>query len=199
MEYRQQRRDPLRDVAALRDKHGGRLPKKKEPPPEYAPTFQYETPQRMADTAARRRPRERARDWYVVVDEIVDERVTYEAWPWPGLSDRGHLAFDLAAGTRRTVTAATLHRVVADHRSGPAPERPLRIGDTFRVTARSVTAPTKWEAVEDVTQWARGKAQAAMYAMAAPRKPEAEAEQLEVSPPPPPEPTTDVGQAFARV
>ncbi len=67
------------------------------------------------------------------------------------------------------------------------------------MTARSVTAPTKWEAVEDVTEWARGKAQAAMYAVAAPRKPEAEAEQLEDSPPPPPEPVTSVGQAFARL
>ncbi len=151
----------------------------------------------MADTAPR--PRERTRKWYVVIDEIVDERVTYEAWPWPGLSERGHLAFDLAAGARRTVTAAILHRVVAGHRAGSASERPLRIGDTFRVTARSVATPTKWEAVEDVTQWARGKAQAAMYAVAAPRKPEAEAEQLEESPPPPPEPVTNVGQAFARL
>jgi len=171
MEIRQQRSDPVEQVQVLRAK-AAPLPDLVPDTPDLAPTFSDE-PDGITITARRRRRRlAEPIDWYVIIDEVVDEGVLFEAWPWPTLNqDTGYLSFDLNAATTGSVTVTTLSDVVNELRSGQARDRPLRIGDTFRVTSDRVQHPTTWQALEDVTAWARRKAQAAMYSMAAPPLP----------------------------
>ncbi len=111
--------------------------------------------------------------WYVVIDEIVETTVTFEAWPWPSIDPQTRfLSFDLSQTRRRTVDLDDLQQVVdrrrAERDASGAAERPLRIGDVFEVGADDVRDPTAWTVVVDDTRRKRREAQAALYAMAAP-------------------------------
>jgi hypothetical protein len=122
--------------------------------------------------------------WYVVVDEIIEERVTLEAWPWPTVDALTHyLSFDLRQTRRWTVDAVAIHRVVCEHRVAHEPEatayRPLRIGDVFKVTTPKITDLSTWTAVSDHTQEKRAEVRAAVDAMATPPHTTDKAEKLE--------------------
>jgi hypothetical protein len=121
--------------------------------------------------------------WYVVVDEIVEGTVTFEAWPWPDVAPTTlFLRFDLNRTINKTVDLVDLQdeintlRRESDKDSETA-SRPLRIGDVFRVEASDIETPGAWHRLEDETGNMRREAQAALSAMAAP-----------ISPIPPPRP-----------
>lgn len=131
-----------------------------------------------ARTAARPEP------WYVVVEDIFEDLVTVEAWPWPTVNPDTHfLAFDLSRSQRMTREASLLHSVISKYRLASAnkalAERPLRIGDVFKVQARKLIDTESWTSVVDHTQEKRVEANAALQAMAAPPHPPKEAEALE--------------------
>jgi hypothetical protein len=122
--------------------------------------------------------------WYVVVDEIIEERVTLEAWPWPTVDPLTRfLSFDLSQTKRMTEEAVDVHRVVSEHRAAHEPEttayRPLRIGDVFEVTTAKITDLSTWTAVSDHTKEKRAEARAALDAMSTPPHPTDKAEELE--------------------
>jgi hypothetical protein len=121
--------------------------------------------------------------WYVVVDEIVEDLVSLEAWPWPTVSPTTHfLSFDLSRTKRMTWDIDKVHAVVSKHRRGHKKEaaaRPLRIGDVFRVSAEVVTDLDAWTSVSDHTHKKRAEAHAALQAMAAPPHHQDQAEALE--------------------
>lgn len=111
--------------------------------------------------------------WYVVVDEIVEDTVTFEAWPWPSVNPSTRfLSFDLDKLRRKTEDRERLQQVVDRLRSeqdmSTAATRPLRIGDVFQVVATRIKNIDRWEAVVDDTRRKRKAAQAALHAMAAP-------------------------------
>ncbi|MDH3306855.1 MAG: hypothetical protein OEO77_04995 [Acidimicrobiia bacterium] len=118
-------------------------------------------------------PKARDITWYVVIDEIIELRVTAEAWPWPQVDpDTRFLSFDLSKTKRFTVDGPDLHRVVSEKRKGAddpeVTERSLRIGDVFEVRAERIQDPSTWKSVQDHTEKKRKEAQAAMHAMATP-------------------------------
>jgi hypothetical protein len=111
--------------------------------------------------------------WYVVIDEIVENTVTFEAWPWPTIDPATRfLSFDLGQAKRKTVDRDDLQAVVNQRRAerdqSATADRPLRIGDVFEVRATKIRNPDTWNAVIDDTRRKRREAQAALHAMAAP-------------------------------
>lgn len=111
--------------------------------------------------------------WYVVIDEIVEATVTYEAWPWPTIDAATRfLSFDLDRTRRKTVDLDELQAIVdrlrAEQDASATKDRPLRIGDVFEVVADKIRDPSTWSAVVDDTRSKRKAAQAALYAMATP-------------------------------
>lgn len=126
---------------------------------------------RPARTA--RRTSEPTGPWYVVADEILEGRVTLEAWPWPAVNDTtGFLSFDLSQTERFTREAVDVHAAVSRHRAAGGgqigAERPLRIGDVFEVSAAAIDDLSTWTSVRDHTAEKRAEARAALDAMAAP-------------------------------
>lgn len=74
-----------------------------------------------------------ARDWYVVVDEVVGANVGLVKTSWPMVDTGGRLAFkDEGVPVDRRSTLDQLQRVV-DRRDNRRVSRPLRIGDAFLV------------------------------------------------------------------
>lgn len=164
------------DIAQLVGEFQGKSPQRVKEELDEAPLPVVEPPRR------RRQPDqpEPTGPWYVVIDEIIEGRVTLEAWPWPSVNPVTHfLSFDLSQTRRFTREADELHPVVSENRSDPAARRPLRIGDVFEVTANEITDLTTWAAVRDHTQEKRAEARAALDAMATPPHRTEKAEQLE--------------------
>ena len=153
--------------------------------------FQGKSPQRaLRDAeAAAEPPRRRTREvpagpWYVVIDDILEGRVTLEAWPWPAVNrTTGYLDFDLDLTRRFIREAEDVHRAVTEHRRAHEDEaavsRPLRIGDVFEVSTTDVTDLSAWTDVNDHTRDKRAEARAALDAMATRPLPADKAEQLE--------------------
>jgi hypothetical protein len=152
--------------------------------------FQGKSPRRaLRDAeAAAEPPRDRSREvpagpWYVVIDDILEGRVTLEAWPWPTVNRAtGYLSFDLGLTRRFIREAADVHRVVTEHRRAhedEAASRPLRIGDVFEVSTTDVADLSTWTDVSDHTRDKRAEARAALDAMATQPLPTDKAEQLE--------------------
>ena len=111
--------------------------------------------------------------WYVVIDEIVEDTVTFEAWPWPTIDpETRFLSFDLSQAKRKTVDRDKLQAAVNQRRAerdqSATADRPLRIGDVFEVRATKIRNPDTWDSVIDDTRRKRREAQAALHAMAAP-------------------------------
>jgi len=124
--------------------------------------------------------------YYVVVDEIVEGTVTFEAWPWPGIdSATRYLSFDLDKTVRKTLDLATLQERVNTLRAAldlsAGANRPLRVGDVFDVEATNVRDMSTWLSVVDDTQRKRREARAALDAMAAPPHFEGAAELEEIA------------------
>lgn len=153
--------------------------------------FQGKSPRRAlrdAEAAAeppQHRPREvPAGPWYVVIDDILEGRVTLEAWPWPEVNrTTGYLSFDLGLTRRFIREAEDVHRVVTEHRRAhedeAAASRPLRIGDVFEVSTTDVADLSTWTGVSDHTRAKRAEARAALDAMATQPLATDKAEQLE--------------------
>lgn len=104
---------------------------------------------------------------YVVVDDIVEGRVALEISEWPTLDADGRLFFH-DMGEEEVTSTAALQELVDEMRSSTgqyAPDRELRIGDTFAVAdlqidgVEEITASELW----DISSAARRAAKAAMY------------------------------------
>lgn len=162
--------------------------------------------------AAAEPPRRRSRDvpagpWYVVIDDILEGRVTLEAWPWPAVNrTTGYLDFDLGMTRRFIREAEDVYRVVTEHRRAgkdeAAASRPLRIGDVFEVDTTDVADLSTWTAVSDHTRSKRAEARAALDAMATQPLPTHKAEQIERlarEQEPEPEPIVHLGSAHPAV
>jgi hypothetical protein len=120
----------------------------------------------------------------VVIDDILEGRVTLEAWPWPTVNRAtGYLSFDLSLTRRFIREAEDVHRVVTEHRRAhedeAAASRPLRIGDVFEVSTTDVADLSTWDDVSDHTREKRAEARAALDAMASQPLATDKAEQLE--------------------
>ena len=102
-------------------------------------------------------------DAYVVVDEIVADRVGLVASPWPNVDEAGRLRFRKVGAVQRRTYARERIQGVLDRlrRSKGQIERPLRVGDTFWVRGLSGN-PEGWKAAIDVTGAARQAAKTAL-------------------------------------
>jgi hypothetical protein len=114
-----------------------------------------------------------AKPWYLVIDEIVEETVTFEAWPWPDVDPATRfLKFDLNQTKDKTLDLADLQKRIntlrADTEEEVTASRPLRIGDVFQVEASNIGTLSTWRRVTDDTRRKRGEAEAALHTMAAP-------------------------------
>lgn len=105
---------------------------------------------------------------YVVVDDIVEGRVSLEVSDWPTLDADGRLHF-ADIGDERVARLDGLQALVNDKRTEThqyAPERVLRIGDSFAISGLSVDetgSAVAAEEVWDVSKAARNAAKAAMF------------------------------------
>jgi hypothetical protein len=112
--------------------------------------------------------------WYVVIDEIVEGTVTFEAWPWPDVDPATlFMRFDLNQTRNKTVDLVDLQDKINTLRAetekdSETASRPIRIGDVFRVEATKIEKLSEWRRVDDETHDMRREAQAALHAMAAP-------------------------------
>lgn len=116
-----------------------------------------------------------ANDWYAVVDEIGEGVVRLEIAAWPDLDQGGHLRFDKVYEQSYPVEALQriVNRARAKHRQ-PAPDRPLRIGDAFRIKTgvrpgRSLVGGRFRGTIHDISDAARQQAKIAMYGAVARR------------------------------
>jgi hypothetical protein len=115
-----------------------------------------------------------SKPWYMVIDEIVEGTVTFEAWPWPDVDPTTRfLKFDLNQTKNKTVDLVDLQKRINTLRTETekdpeAASRPLRIGDVFAVDATNIEKLTSWRRVVDDTYQKRREARAALNAMAAP-------------------------------
>jgi hypothetical protein len=112
-------------------------------------------------------------DAYVVVDEVLEERVRLVVAPWPRLDRDGRLLFEDLGRPRGPYAPTTLQALVDRHRARQGQvQRPLRVGDAFLVRgdARRLAG---WDLVVDVTQAARAAAKLAV-ARAVTHSPEVE-------------------------
>jgi hypothetical protein len=104
----------------------------------------------------------RASDAYVVVDEIVEERVRLVVAPWPRLDRDGRLYFEDLGRRLGPFASRTLQALIDRHRAQQGQvQRPLRVGDAFLVRgdARRLGG---WEYVLDITRGARAVAKVAL-------------------------------------
>jgi hypothetical protein len=104
---------------------------------------------------------------YVVVDDIVEGRVALEVSEWPTLDADGRLFF-ADIGEEQVTGLMALQRLVDDIRTSSgqfAPDRVIRIGDTFAVVGLEVGGVGQVTATElwDISSAARRAAKAAMY------------------------------------
>lgn len=125
----------------------------------------------------------RTSDWYVAVDDLAYGKIVLEAAPWPGVDERGRLAFG-EAREMRTVPLAVAQGVVDDARGRAGqPTRALRIGDVFQVRGPELPDDVReWVIERDITRAAREAAKVALFSAVAPRL-QPEEEQMLPAPP----------------
>ncbi|OWY61363.1 hypothetical protein B7486_64170, partial [cyanobacterium TDX16] len=73
------------------------------------------------------------RDWYVVLDELIDDRAVLVISAWPVVDGRGAPIFPEPEGELGALLVDIAEVVDAARRAAHQVERPLRIGDTFLV------------------------------------------------------------------
>ncbi|HLF41981.1 MAG TPA: hypothetical protein VJA46_00480 [Acidimicrobiia bacterium] len=119
-------------------------------------------------------------DLYLTVDEIDGNRVRLVVSSWPSVDSENRLLFPLAESESEEllddptdfeliVDGGDLHSKVTQHRTShrqPAPDRPLRVGDSFWFRPGDLEAAAPIEELAgdlvDVTYAARSEAKAAM-------------------------------------
>ena len=104
----------------------------------------------------------RAGDAYVVVDEILEERVRLVVAAWPRLDRDGRLHFEDLGRRRGPYAPRTLQALNDRHRAQQRQvQRPLRVGDAFLVRG-DASRLGGWEYVLDITRGARAVARVAL-------------------------------------
>jgi hypothetical protein len=105
-------------------------------------------------------------DRYAVVDDLDEDVLVLRVASWPRLDRAGRLKFD-RPGEEHPVSRAKLQERVDERRTAegaPAPDRPLRIGDTFWLAGEgSVKDALAKGRLKDVTAPAREAAKAAFH------------------------------------
>lgn len=146
-------------------------------------------------------PEPAAQDWYVVIDDLADGRVVFDAAGWPRLDLAGRLSFDERRETRAADLEPAQHTIDAARRALDQLARALRIGDAFLVRGPELPAHvTDWVVAADVTRAARDAAKLALFAAVAPSiRPEEEALLPEPEPPEPATGESATGDAFPAV
>lgn len=134
----------------------------KRPDQSFQPTSRWWTPV-VNDAEGARLPVEpRAGDAYVVVDEVLEERVRLVVAPWPRLDRDGRLHFADLGHRVGPYAVRTLQALIDRHRARHGQVlRPLRVGDAFLVRG-DTRRLAGWDDVVDVTRGARGVAKVAM-------------------------------------
>jgi hypothetical protein len=132
------------------------------PEESFRPTTRWWVPA-VNDASGKRMPVEpRDGDAYVVVDEMVEERVRLVVAAWPHVDRDGRLYFNDLGRRRGPYASTTLQALIDRHRTqqGQVP-RPLRVGDAFLV--RGDTSRLRgWTYVLDITRGARAVAKVAL-------------------------------------
>lgn len=104
----------------------------------------------------------RASDAYVVVDEMVEERVRLVVAAWPRLDRDGRLYFEDLGRRRGPYATRSLQALIDRHRAQQGQvQRPLRVGDAFLVRG-DASRLSGWEDVLDITRGARAVAKVAL-------------------------------------
>jgi hypothetical protein len=114
-------------------------------------------------------------DWYAVVDDIGEGVVRLEIADWPELDQGGHLHFTTLYD--RFYPLDAFQQLVNRARrqlKQPAVDRPLRIGDAFRIRsegrlAKELPSGGFQGTLQDISEAARGQAKIAMYGAVARR------------------------------
>lgn len=142
-----------------------------------------------------------AQDWYVVIDDLADGRVVFDAARWPRLDLAGRLSFDERRETRAADLEPAQHTIDAARRALEQQARPLRIGDAFLVRGPALPEHVlDWRLAADVTRPARDAAKLALFAAVAPSlRPEEEALLPRAEPAEPAPGETATGDAFPSV
>jgi hypothetical protein len=113
----------------------------------------------------------RAGDAYVVVDEMVEERVRLVVAAWPRLDRDGRLFFEDLGRRRGPYAPRTLQALIDRHRAQRGQvQRPLRVGDAFLVRG-DASRLGGWEYVLDITRGARAVAKVALARAVTSRSP----------------------------
>jgi len=119
---------------------------------------------------------------YVVVDELIGDRLTLSVSAWPQVDDRGRVRFNRSSGSWRIgVETPAFARFLFVHREPREhATRELRIGDVFAARRRpranldrfdeTLADPADWMAapVVDITAEAREVVKAAFYSAVCP-------------------------------
>jgi hypothetical protein len=115
------------------------------------------------DAGGERMPVEpRAGDAYVVVDEMVEERVRLVVAAWPRLDRDGRLYFEDLGRRLGPYAPRTLQALIDRHRAQQRQvQRPLRVGDVFLVRG-DASRLSGWDYVLDITRGARAVARVAL-------------------------------------
>lgn len=121
---------------------------------------------------------------YVVVDDLDDDLVVLVVAPWPDQDPDGRLTFgDPARRDTWSMPATRFHDRVTAARVAArqeAPDRPLRIGDTFLGRMDDPESDDGFTLVRDVTREAREQAKLAYFSAVTPRLDPAAAQDMEL-------------------
>lgn len=128
----------------------------------FHPTKRWWVPA-VNDASGERMPVEpRASDSYVVVDEIVEERVRLVVAAWPRVDRDGRLHFEDLGRRRGPYAPRTLQALIDRYRARQGQvQRPLRVGDAFLVRG-DASRLGGWQYVLDITRGARAVAKVAL-------------------------------------
>src|SRR5207249_2612444 len=118
---------------------------RKVPPPGSFRTRDLWKPVLTLEDDSKLRVEPRATDRYVVIDEIVEDRVRLVVAAWPAVDRNGRLRFpDLGSILRRSIPADRLRKVLdARRKRHHQIRRDLRVGDSFLVR-RFAPNPAEW-------------------------------------------------------
>lgn len=110
-------------------------------------------------------------DRYVAVDDVADGHVVFEVSDWPELDAEGRLHWETEPRELWDEQAAVQERLEDERREQriTAPERRVRVGDTFLVRGLPSDSDSLLaaETIVDVSAAARDAAKAALYGAAA--------------------------------
>jgi len=132
------------------------------PKESFSPTDQLWQPELRLEDGTILKVEPKARDYFVVVDEIVDEKVRLVESAWPTVDVGERLAFvDAGSEVADAIRLETLQTLV-DRLRTPQKQvaRPIRVGDAFLIREEPAR-PSQWRYLLDVTQASRQAAKVA--------------------------------------